>query len=70
MNLSEYTMYAIGGNQEKGNLIGVYSSSSNAWRTHPYISGSSQIDGIQGHQSILLPDGCIYIVGGYLPSEK
>lgn len=34
------------------------------------VEGSRHLDGLQGHQSMMLPDGCIYIVGGWLPSSS
>jgi hypothetical protein len=61
LTVSDFELYAIGGNPNC--LIEKYSSKHNLWQDI-ITQNSSPSSSLQGHQSILLPDGNIYILGG------
>lgn len=79
-NQQDYELYAIGGVDESTSTnaeyaIEKYSSRTKEWTVlqlkndDDFQTASTDLSAfivnLQGHQSILLPDGSIYIIGGY-----
>lgn len=65
LTITDFELYAIGGNPNC--FIEKYSSKHNRWSD---LITQSPLSHLHGHQSILLPDGNIYILGGMINNNE